>query len=454
MNTKFWTDELKSKWIAKAKGLNGANNYRFKSESFAGSYGDYARMYSEYLHFKRNPNFWHWTQVHLTSGHVSNLTELPTYETDNINKPYIGSWDIMQSAAYISMLIGDKTTALIVLDSIHTQMNYAHADFSNAIWLQDNYSDVHPVFWIAKAYNIAFLAMIFIDEFVTSTTDKAKQTFILNIFENAADFFAEELNLNLNIYFSNRGLSPSTPRQKKVESLTVTGGNTATGTFAHNGSANLWTLNKTHNNRRAEMVLFCFFMGMEKNNTYHLNTSIQYYKEFFAFSIFPNYFAEMERSTTSDIQKGFAYCAQNLIILSVMAYIQHLHGSDELLQYSTYHGVNGSATTAPTQKDLRYAIDLFRKYFNGSFVYYINGQSPNSTYLLDGVSGTYIVWHDVLAACLLYHLFGDTTLLNQAKRIGSDFTTVNLTLANTANFGGFTLARYIVPAPMFMFLDN
>lgn len=457
MNVKFYTDELLAKWRLKFEGQNGANNYRYKSEVFTGSYGDVSRMYSNYLKYQADTDEWHWTQVHQTSGHVSNQSETTVYNTyPNVYEPNIFLWNRLQDAAFVSLLNQDRETALSILDSIYVQMQYTHCDFTQSIWLQDNYSDVHPIFWVAKAFNILFLAMVYIDDFIPNHL-QYKKTLILDRFEKCGDFMAEELNLNINIYFSNRALAVGTPNEVKVESLNLTGGNTSTGDYAHHGSANLWTINKIHNNRRWEMAFFCFLIGTEINDSYLINTAKQFYKEYFGFAIYGTYMAEMYRSADSsgaEPQKGFTYCSQNIIIATTMAYIQWLMGSTELLEYTTYHGVNSSNTTAPTQKGLKHVIDLFRKYFNGTYVYYVNGFSGNATYLLDGVSGTTIIWHDCLAAAMLHYITKDTAMLNQAKRIGADYTNVALTLTNVSTFGGDTLARYIVTAPFFMFLDN
>lgn len=121
------------------------------------------------------------------------------------------------------------------------------------------------------------------------------------------------------------------------------------GFWAHEGGPPLYYSVAYHNNRRSHMVMSVLLAGIMFNVPAFLIEVKRYVKEWVRFSVFENG-AQGEWARAGNYgepAQGLIYGSNNIAVALEATARLHAIGDDELLNYSTTAGANGTQSTAP-----------------------------------------------------------------------------------------------------------
>ncbi len=392
----FSKAELKE-WQKRWYGLSD-HNFNRPGAEFAGSPDEVSRLKAQAQEFKNrvDKSFWRWKQVDLSA---QNRT-VPRHAS---SKPGKAGVRILADAAFVALLEDDVATKNTIKNELLAQSRVPHTNLSDKAWVSHRYSDENIIFRVGDFMSCMMTTYIYVQD-VFSPQEKQQ---MLDYFEAAALFLAEEINFSFESILENRDANNPQPLEQYRYK-----GEKFLGEKTHLGGYPTTTLMRRYNNRKTMMLLPVAIAAFLRDNEYLKNTCALFVKEYLAFAVFPDYiFAELHRAS-SKRKPGITGLAYNSTTLGVCVFIADVfarHDDPSLYEFKTTYGMDG--TEGNTQKNLKDAILAYGDYYRGNKVVYCwDGVRGNPNHRIDGTQGIEFMLTDVTGCLMANHYYRDKEL--------------------------------------------
>jgi hypothetical protein len=294
----------------------------------------------------------------------------------------------LRDAAFVALVTGGSAEAAAVKRELLWQASAAGTDFSNrSRWCVGVLMDIPPSFQIAHWMTKLLLSYDYLGPSAFTVEERAK---LNRWFVEGARFLQVDLDRALEKNFEARGVS-DTLSASRLSSPNCTRVHYLDGPQS-------CSLHRFYNNRRAAIARFIGLVGVHQQDASLKRSARLFTEEYVKYGVFPQGFvSDFERWSSSNPDLGWAYGANTLAPVLVIADAFARAGDPSLYRFSTSVGAFGSEGGP---KGLLSAARSFGKHVDGSYRRYGTSDPAhrgNASYLIDSrneATGWYGV-HDI-----------------------------------------------------------
>ena len=354
----FYSDQELTMW--QSQSVNGP--FKVTGDAFTNSPDDWPTMLADAATFgTENYPIWQGpVEVPVTKNNWATHWEDPSYDKYKPTR--------MMVAAFVDLVRGTNEYTAKIKQIVLDHAVVPKLDFSDSVMYPNG--DASDQIWaFAHWHRKLLLAYDYVGRNNFTTNE---QTLLEDWFEASALWHIREVEIALNTQFSN-------VRDGNLDNYTGTGGSfdVQPTTHTYDGGPSYGFVNMFYNNRRSEQVSFGAHNGVLTNNSYLIDQTVLYIKEYLAFYWFGNgAFAEQGRNTIRLPPNGMFYGATCFAPVAQSAKVLYENGYENLFEYTTQAG--GGGTSSPgIDKGLEWAMLEYVKYIDGTYNRTYNGGSLN-----------------------------------------------------------------------------
>lgn len=447
--------------LAKWRSRKNGGPYRVVGDDGANAYspGSWTTMYAKALSIVANPLAEHYIgPTFWKSGNVGANLEFVTayFPAFSYPEPTIEGQGLVITAL-VGRVLNDETMINAVITALTAQIAVPNLNFANlTLWEHGRIKDQNPLFIIGQWATRLIFAYDLIKNLITDTGLK---TSIETWFYNMAKWMADDINVEINKYFSitNETNPIATARLNDThtansyvtsDTRNIYQQTTGVNILTHDGGHPIPRMGFIFNNRRWDIVRYVGYAGILFNDTYLKDSARVFFKEFIKYQVYPpglgtdiaqgGMLTEAERNRDANFAEHMlTYMGQSMFCALDIAYIFHKNGDSTLRDYTTSAGM---LNTVGGPKNIKMVVDRYGKFFDGTgTVTYTSTKDgvANTVELIDGVdiskAPDWFCHHDIPVMTLAYALWGENNYKLALRRQKPGNWVYNNNTANSAN---------------------
>ena len=254
----------------------------------------------------------------------------------------------MKGAAYVAVTTNDAQMARNILAEIRWHSQQSRLNFANKTLYPDNhFNDLNPLFMICLWMSSLILAY----DACTAIVDKDEgiENWLTGL---AGAAHGNLLSLTTSL-FPNRGSDSYTSRATWVDDRVGYQSRLSNGDTVGNMHVGLW-----YNNRRMDMAAVQGLVGVLTNNSFHLEWSKRFVREWVMFANNLNHWtnSDFHRGSDSNPQQGVNYDLNSLARLVYFMEALARSGDTSLYDFSSSEGANHPTWGTNHQKSMKQVL--------------------------------------------------------------------------------------------------